>query len=310
MRRHHDPSPCVSARSRGSSGSRVYRSGSAGASAASDVAAADGPGTTSHQDQSRKDCVGTARNTTSKIWFTVANGVLSDVYAPTVDATNVETMQYIVTDGSTFTDLQTRDMTYTVKSDATGMTCTVTSTAKDKSYKLVTTYLTDPSRDSVVLHTTFVPATRAARNDQLFVRLDANAGGNGGGGTANGGADTAVTDTSTGSAIPVSFDTNTTQPGEPHRLCGAVIPRAHRQQAVLGREQRLRRHPERWPDPARRHPRARPDHHVRDTTETSSRRRASRSTGTVRPRSRSGSEPPRRRPWQRRPRLRRRRSAG
>ncbi|HEY1531706.1 MAG TPA: glucodextranase DOMON-like domain-containing protein [Galbitalea sp.] len=181
--------------------------GSAGASAA--PVAAGGPGTTSHQDQSRKDCVGTARNTTSKIWFTVANGVLSDVYAPTVDATNVETMQYIVTDGSTFTDLQTRDMTYTAKSDSTGMMCTVTSTAKNHSYKLVTTYLTDPARDSVVVHTRFEPATRAARNDKLFVRLDANAGGNGGGGSANGGADTAVTDTSTGSPIPMSFDTNT-----------------------------------------------------------------------------------------------------
>jgi glucoamylase len=182
--------------------------GSAGASA-SPSAAADGPGATSHQDQSRKDCVGTARNTTSKIWFTVANGVLSDVYAPTVDATNVETMQYIVTDGSTFTDLQSRDMTYTATADATGMMCTVTSTAKNKTYKLVSTYLTDPARDSVVVHTKFEPTTKAARSDKLFVRLDANAGGNGGGGSANGGADTAVTDTSTGASIPVSFDTNT-----------------------------------------------------------------------------------------------------
>jgi glucoamylase len=194
--------------------------GSAGASADSGTAATGGPGATSHQDQSRKDCVGTARNTTSKIWFTVANGVLSDVYAPTVDATNVETMQYIVTDGSTFTDLQSRDMTYTVKSDPTGMTCTVTSTAKDKSYQLVTTYLTDPARDSVVVHTRFEPATKAARADKLFVRLDANAGGNGGGGIANGGADTAVTDTSTGSPVPLSFDTNTVS--EANRTAYAV----------------------------------------------------------------------------------------
>ena len=68
--------------------------------------ATDGPGALSHFDQARKDCVGTSRTTTSKIWFTVADGVLSDVYAPTVDTTNVETMQYLVTDGRTFTDLQ------------------------------------------------------------------------------------------------------------------------------------------------------------------------------------------------------------
>ena len=76
------------------------------------------PGALSHFDLARKDCLGTARNTTSKVWFTVANGVLSDVYYPTVDNTNVETLQYVVTDGSTFTDLQTRDMTYAVEAVA------------------------------------------------------------------------------------------------------------------------------------------------------------------------------------------------
>ena len=61
--------------------------------------AADGPGALSHFDLARKDCVGTARNRTSKVWFTVADGVLSDVYFPTNDNTNVETLQYVVTDG-------------------------------------------------------------------------------------------------------------------------------------------------------------------------------------------------------------------
>ena len=179
-------------------------------SAATSTEAVGSPGLTSHQGESRKDCVGTSRTTESKIWYTVANGILSDVYAPTVDATNVETMQYLVTDGSTFTDLQSRDMTYTVSSDPTGMVCTITSTAKSGAYRLVNTYLTDPSRDSVVVRTRFQPLTKAARSYSLYVRLDANAGGNGGGGAANGGADTAVVDTSTGRSIPVTFDTKTT----------------------------------------------------------------------------------------------------
>jgi glucoamylase len=168
------------------------------------------PGTLSHQARARKDCVGTARNTRSKIWYTVANGVLSDVYAPTADATNVETMQYLVTDGSSFTDLQSRDTTYTVSSDPTGMLCTVVSTAKSGRYRLTTSYLTDVDRAGVVLHTQYTPLTAAAKNYRLYLRLDANAGGNGGGGSSNGGADTAVTDTSTGSPVPVSFDVNTT----------------------------------------------------------------------------------------------------
>src|SRR6476660_3593805 len=103
--------------------------------------AIDGPGALSHFDLARKDCLGTARNTTSKIWYTVAGGVLSDVYAPTVDNTNVETLQYVVTDGSTFTDLQARDMTYTAESvnDSGGMACLITATAKSGKYTIVTT---------------------------------------------------------------------------------------------------------------------------------------------------------------------------
>ena len=178
--------------------------------APSGIEAVGSPGTTSHQGQSRKDCIGTSRTTDSKIWFTVANGILSDVYAPTLDATNVETMQYLVTDGSSFTDLQSRDTTYTVSADATGTVCTITSIAKSGAYRLVNTYLTDPSRNSVVVRTRFEPLTKAARDYSLYVRLDANAGGNGGGGAANGGADSAVVDTSTGTPIPVSFDAHTT----------------------------------------------------------------------------------------------------
>jgi len=171
--------------------------------------ATDGPGALSHFDLARKDCLGTARNTTSKIWYTVAGGVLSDVYAPTIDTTNVETMQYIVTDGTSFTDLQTRDMTYTVTADPTGMICTVTSTAKSGKYRLTTTYLTDPARASVVVRTHFTPLRGRASAYQLYVRLDATVGGNGGGGTGNGGADNAVIDTTTGSPVPVSYDTVT-----------------------------------------------------------------------------------------------------
>ncbi len=188
------------------------------AAVAPPTSAPSAPGSLSHFDLARKDCLGTARNTTSKIWYTVANGVLSDVYAPTIDTTNVETMQFLVSDGSSFTDLQTRDMTYAVAADSTGMTCTVTSTAKSGKYRLTTTYLTDTARSSVVVHTRYTPLTKDAGNFRLYVRLDPTVGGNGGGGSGtpasgtanNGGADSATIDRSTGSAVPVSFDTVTT----------------------------------------------------------------------------------------------------
>jgi len=172
--------------------------------------APDGPGALSHFDLARKDCVGTAPGVASKVWFTVANGVLSDVYSPTVDNTNIETMQFIVTDGSTFTDLQTRDMTYTVRAAGdSGMSCEVTSTARSGRYQLVTTYLTDPARNSVLVQVRLVPSTANPAALRLYVRVDASVNGNGGGGAGNGGADSALVDTSTGTRVPVVYDTNT-----------------------------------------------------------------------------------------------------
>src|SRR5215472_7348213 len=105
----------------------VTRAAAAGAQGAQGVAPG-GPGAPSSFNLARKDCLGTAAGTGSKVWYTVAGGVLSDVYEPTIDNTDVSTLQYIVTDGATFTDLQTRDMTYSVAADPTGMSCTVTST--------------------------------------------------------------------------------------------------------------------------------------------------------------------------------------
>src|SRR2546421_7573090 len=180
--------------------------------AASGSAASDGPGALSHFDLSRKDCLGTARNTTSKVWFTIANGVLSDVYYPTADNTNVETMQYIVTDGSTFTDLQTRDTTYTVKllsNNSQALDCEVTTTAKSGKYSIITDYLTDTNQNTLVMKVQFIPLIGNLSNYKLYVRYDPSINGNGGGGSGNGGGDTGTIDTSTGHNVPIAFDTNT-----------------------------------------------------------------------------------------------------
>jgi glucoamylase len=161
-----------------------------------------GPGAASYFDLARKDCLGTAAGTGSKVWYTVAGGVLSDVYEPTIDNTDVSTLQYIVTDGSTFTDLQSRDMTYTAAADPSGMACTITSVDAKHGFKLVTTYITDPARDTVLMRTRLIGPAKL----RLYARLDAHVNGNGGGGSQNAGANSGVVDAS---GVPVVFSTNT-----------------------------------------------------------------------------------------------------
>jgi glucoamylase len=169
--------------------------------------AADGPGALSHFDLARKDCVGTARNRRSKVWYTIADGVLSDVYFPTNDNTDVETLQYVVTDGHSFTDLQTRDMTYTVKPlDRRALGCRVTATAKSGRYRIVTDYLTDPARASVVMDARLTALRGHSSDLKLFVRFDPTLNGNGGGGTGNGGPDSGTVATSHGHNVLVGSD--------------------------------------------------------------------------------------------------------
>ena len=103
-------------------------------------------------------------------------------------------------------------MTYTVTADPSGMACTVTATSASHGYRLVTTYITDPARDSVLMHTRLesVPGSGTAISRlHLYARLDAHVNGDGGGGSQNAGANTGVIDTSTGSPVPVIYSTNT-----------------------------------------------------------------------------------------------------
>jgi glucan 1,4-alpha-glucosidase len=175
-----------------------------------------GPGAQAYLDVARKDCLGSAHNTTSRVWFTVAGGVLSDVYSPTLENTNLKTLQYIVTDGRTFADLQQRDMTYSVSSpDRSGMVCRVTSTDAGHGYQLITDYLTDPARASVVMSTTLEPLPGARRGLlsrlKVYVRYDATIDNTGGGGTTNSGANDATVDPATTALV----SSDTTAPSGP-----------------------------------------------------------------------------------------------
>ena len=217
--------------------------------AATPAPPATAPGSESYFDLARKDCVGTARNTSSKVWFTVADGVLSDTYWPTVDATNVHTLQYLVTGVSgrkSFTDLQTRDMTYKVLPDPTGMSCTVVASgsAAHGGYRITTTYIADPARDAVLMRTSF----KGPSADHLYLRLDPLAGGTGGGGSQNAGGNSALLD---GRHVPVAYNTNTKTDAVNRDYAVPDLHGARVVERLLDRERRLRGFGQRRPEHAR-----------------------------------------------------------
>jgi glucoamylase len=155
----------------------------------------------------------------------VADGVLSDVYSPTIENSDDATLQYIVTDGRSFAALQQRDMTYSVSSpDPSGMVCEVTSTDAAHGFKLVTDYLTDPARDSVVMRTRLLPLPGDAASVaglKVYARWDATIDNTGGGGAKNTGANDAAIDPAT--TALVSSDTKAPSGPFAARVTGAVL---------------------------------------------------------------------------------------
>ena len=127
-------------------------------SGVSTVAAGDGPGGAASWTTGNKLAVGTSAGTDSKVWFTVAKGITSEIFYPRLDVPNMEDMQYIITDGSTFVDLE-RDATSHVISMPTedALEYIVTNTDKRQSpkYRITNTYVTDPSRDTLLIRTRF-----------------------------------------------------------------------------------------------------------------------------------------------------------
>ena len=120
--------------------------------------ASDGPGGAASWTTGNKLAVGTSAGLDSKVRFTVAKGITSEVFYPRLDVPNMEDMQYVVTDGSTFVDLE-RDATSHAISIPTekALEYTVTNTDMRPSpkYRITNTYIADPSRDSLLIRTRF-----------------------------------------------------------------------------------------------------------------------------------------------------------
>ena len=52
--------------------------------------------------RSDKDGIGTSASSDSPLWFSIAKGVITEVYYPTIDLPQIRDLQYLVTDGKSF----------------------------------------------------------------------------------------------------------------------------------------------------------------------------------------------------------------
>jgi glucan 1,4-alpha-glucosidase len=129
------------------------------------------PGASANWTTGNKQGLGTATNPDSKVWYTLAEGVLSEVYYPRGDTADVRALEFAVTDGRSFVERESTDTTHQVRlAEPRSLTYEQVNTAKSGRYRLTKTYVTDPSRATVLLQVTFEPLQPGAY--RLFVLYD------------------------------------------------------------------------------------------------------------------------------------------
>lgn len=118
----------------------------------------DKPGLPPNWSPSSKHGIGTACNDTSKVWFTVAKGVITEVYYPTVDTANTRDIQFLVSDGLSFFNEEKKDCVHTVERlNAGALAYRVISSAKNGAYRIIKDIVADPAHDSIVMKVSFEP---------------------------------------------------------------------------------------------------------------------------------------------------------
>jgi glucoamylase len=92
----------------------------------------------------------------SKVWYTLGNGELENAFYPETDTPDTYGLQYAVTNGSSFTELETTGTAHSISlADPTSLTWQQVNTAANGDFTITKTYIADPSRSVILVQTTF-----------------------------------------------------------------------------------------------------------------------------------------------------------
>ena len=123
---------------------------------AADGEAPGAPGAAATWRSGDKDGIGTSLGRTSKVWYTLTDGTLSETYYPAADTPNVRDLGFVVSDGSTSSQRETDGTTQRVElADPTSLTYRQTTTDDGGRWRITKTYVTDPERPTVVMDVSF-----------------------------------------------------------------------------------------------------------------------------------------------------------
>jgi glucoamylase len=142
------------------------------------------PGSVANWTEGDKDGFGSATRLASKVWFTLDDGELTEVYYPDLGTPSVRNLEFVVTDGRSFTETERGDASHEVKLvDRRSLTYRQINTSRSGRWRITKTYVTDPARAAVLVDVEFESLT--GRPYRLYAVYDP--------GLSNGGDDDTAT---------------------------------------------------------------------------------------------------------------------
>jgi glucoamylase len=124
--------------------------------AAPATAAPGSPGSNATWNESNLQGFADSLGSASKVWYTLGNGELENAFYPQTDTPGTFGLQYLVTDGFSFTAAETTGTSHAISLvDPTSLVWQQVNTATNGKFKITKTYLADPSRSVILVQTTF-----------------------------------------------------------------------------------------------------------------------------------------------------------
>lgn len=143
------------------------------------------PGIDARWTSSAKSGVGTSLNPTSKVWYSIGQGILNEIYYPQVDQACTKDLGLIVTDGKNFFSEEKLHSSHHIKHIAKGVPgYHLTNLCNHNHYRIEKEIISDPARDTVLQRIQFFALNKKRKDFKLFMLLAPHLGNYGSGNTA------------------------------------------------------------------------------------------------------------------------------
>src|SRR4051812_40249363 len=115
------------------------------------------PGRDAQWESAGKEGVGTSVTFASKVWFTLRDGVMTEVYYPTLDVADVRMLQFVfVSPDRKRVEVESEDTTHLLDPlDPRSLSFRQVNRAKSGAYTISKTYVVDPERSVIQIRVYF-----------------------------------------------------------------------------------------------------------------------------------------------------------